>query len=208
MTYFFTLSKATAFREVAFTGGVATMDSSSIVIWSQVAEGAGSLASVLISGLIAIFVYKYTRNKDRLDFLLNRWSSQQEININQLNDDRNLEAFEKIVYGDSFKTSITEARKRFHLFLIINGVQNNFFALNEGIISEGEFDSMSIPTLKLIVNQKQEVLYLLRERGYTDEFRAKVLNLLDRVTPPVPPSRPSAYHPDQTSLGDRGGSRA
>jgi hypothetical protein len=43
-----------------------------------------------VSGVIAYALYRYTKRRDRLDFLRSRWAEQQLVNLNQLGSDENL----------------------------------------------------------------------------------------------------------------------
>jgi hypothetical protein len=155
--------------------------------WSQIAQGIGAICSSAIGGGIAFALYRYTRRRDRLDFLRSRWTEQQNINIHQLESDGDIQLFEQMVYGHDFHSDPASARKRVHCFLVLNMIQHHYFAWTHGIISKAEFESYATTTLSLMHREKTLVDYLLRERGYTPEFRRTINELFGKTRPATPP---------------------
>ncbi|WP_144304728.1 hypothetical protein [Oceanidesulfovibrio indonesiensis] len=143
----------------------------------------GQIVTAMMLVFISINVHGYTKRRDRLDFFLNTWSQAQDNNLNALANDNMLRSFEEVVYGDAYKVDIDVARSFFNCFLIINRVQNFYFAYRNKIISLNEFKSMAIPTIRLLSRQKEMVTYLVNERGYSDDFVKVFLALLNDSEP-------------------------
>jgi hypothetical protein len=159
------------------------------VIASQIAQGVGSILTVLITIYVAILVQTYTKRKDRLEIIRHKWSEQQEINMKMLSDRENLIAFEKLVYGADHEPDEAQSRDFFLLFLMLNGLQHFFFTYKHGLISYGDLVNYAYPTAKLLKNQSDTVHYLLRERGYSEEFSSFMRRLIADASPPKPLER-------------------
>jgi hypothetical protein len=168
------------------------MDPSDWLWWSQIAQGVGAIGSATVSGGIAIALYIYTRRRDKLDFLRSRWAEQQNINIHQLETDGDIELFEKMVYGQDFQSDAESARRRVQVFLILNMIQHHYFARTHRIITKSEFKNYAITSLGLLHREQNLVDYLLRERGYSPEFR-RTINGLFKETKPAEPPDPNVH---------------
>lgn len=155
---------------------------------SEIAQGLGSILSVFLAGWAAFIVQRYTRRKDRLDYLNHRWSIQQDINLQNVSDPKIALNFEKLVYGSHSSVTEQEARTYFTFFLILNLVQNDWFAFREGMISRKEWDDYGFATLNLVARHASTIRYLVRHRGYSAEFADEVIKILERAAP-IPPSQ-------------------
>jgi hypothetical protein len=154
-------------------------------------QSVGAVLSVVFTAAISYILWTYTNKKDRLDFLISRWNQQQEANLQTLSSESDLIAFEKLVYGTDHEVDIDEARLYTHLFIVLNFLQNNWFAKELGIITADEFRKYSLPTLSLISNNKETIIYLLKERGYQKEFLEEIERLLPQTSAPKPVAGPS-----------------
>jgi hypothetical protein len=166
------------------------MDQQHWLFWAQIAQGVGAVGSFVVSGFIAVLIYKYTQRRDRLDFLLRRWSDQQALNLAEISSDDNLRSFEEIVYGKTERFDVKRARKRYHLFTVLNMVQSQYFAMEHKVITKADFENYARPSLTLLVRERDEVIYLLTQRGYGLAFREAVTSLLEGLDPPEPNDKP------------------
>jgi hypothetical protein len=156
---------------------------------SQIAQGVGSILTVFITLYVAIAVQTYTKRKDRLEIIRHKWSEQQAINMEMLSAKENLIAFEKMVYGPDHKPDEEQSRNFFLLFLMLNGLQHFFSTYKNGLISYGDLVNYAYPTAKLLKNQSDTVDYLLRERGYSEEFSSFMKHLIADACPANPLER-------------------
>jgi len=152
--------------------------------WFQLAA---SLLTVTFTALISLFLWRYTHRKDKLDLLVSRWNKQQEFNFHILNSDNAIVDFEKLVYGSERKVDVKEAKRYTYLFVILNFIQTNWLAMKLGILTKKEYKEQAIPTLSLVARNKEVIVYLLNERGYSKEFMREIELLLKEATPPKPP---------------------
>lgn len=61
------------------------------------------------------------------------------------------------------------------------------FAITQRTSSKKEYKEQAIPTLSLVARNKEVIVYLLNERGYSKEFMREIELLLKEATPPKPP---------------------
>lgn len=155
---------------------------------AEILEGFGSFLTVLVTIYIALLVQNYTAKRDRLDVVRRKWEEVQTVNIAVLSHEENIAAFEQIVYGDDFKPNNRTSRKYFFLFIMINGMQHLFFAYKNGIISKQELLYHAKPTASLLKRQESLIVYLLNERGYSDDFAVFVKRILAQAHPSEPPN--------------------
>jgi hypothetical protein len=153
---------------------------------STIAQGIGSILSVALAWWAAAKVYEYTKRKDRLDFLNQKWSIQQDINLQTLGNRDLAVDFEKIVYGDHQPVDEDVARRHFTLFLMLNLVQSDWFAYRENMITLDEFRQFALAKLNLLARQAEMVRYLVDSRGYPTDFAEEVKALMKRTTPIAP----------------------
>src|ERR1700733_4116018 len=130
------------------------MNPTNWLFWAQIAQGVGAMGSMIISGIIAFALYRYTQRRDRLDFLRSRWTEQQLVNLHQLESEDNLSTFEHMVYGEAYGFDPKRAKEFFQVFLIINQIQHHWFAKKHKIIDDTEFRRYAIPTLSLLHRKK------------------------------------------------------
>lgn len=57
----------------------------------------GQFIAALIAGLVAIYVYIYTRRRDKLEFFYTIWNKQQDVNLQCLVNEEALRAREGLV---------------------------------------------------------------------------------------------------------------
>jgi len=146
-------------------------------------SGLGQAVTAIMLVYLAIVVHKYTKKRDKLDFFFNSWEQAQEINVCTLSDEKSLIAFEKIVYGQDYEVNAERARKFFCYFLIINRIQNYYFAKSNKIITQSEFDAMVLPTIRLICRDKDMLTFLINNRGYCPDFIKLFTKLLENSEP-------------------------
>lgn len=79
-----------------------------LVNLSQIAQGIGSILTVLITIYVAFLVQAYTRKKDKLQVIIQKWTELQTINLAILANDKNMIAMEKIIYGDEFEPDLEQ----------------------------------------------------------------------------------------------------
>ncbi len=157
------------------------------LFWAQVAQGFGSMLSVLVALYVALLLHGYTRRRDRLEFMRQRWHEQQEINLALTRDMELLKMAEFITYGRELPGSPKLSKKFYYLFLIINQIHHLYLSYQFGIYSRREFRRYSLPTVSLIAKETPTIKYLLAERGYSEEFEREMLLLLRDATPPTLP---------------------
>lgn len=150
------------------------------------------MLSAIVGAWIAYNLYAYTKRRDKTELFRSMWESQQELNLLLLVNDEEQGIFEGLVYGDDGALDIKTAKIYTLLFLIINRIQNYYFAWKNGIFRRSEFRKYAIATLSLVHNQRDTINYLLDERGYTSDFAAEVRHLLRSTHPPAPPTKPAA----------------
>ncbi|MGF1456874.1 MAG: hypothetical protein ACFB6R_16015 [Alphaproteobacteria bacterium] len=147
-----------------------------------------SIATVISSAVllfIAFTVHRYTKRKDKVNLLYQQWSYQQQINMIRITNDKSLEFFEKIVYGDDVEIDIDQSRRFHELFLVINRIHHLWLSKYYGVLNKKEFAFFASPTIKLIKRQEKLISYLLLERGYPPQFRDEFLDLMEKVDPPA-----------------------
>jgi hypothetical protein len=159
-----------------------------LLFWAQIAQGFGALLSVLVALYIAMQVHNYTRRRDKLEFMRQRWHEQQTINLAVLSNPELIKVAETITYGYALDGPKDLSKKFYYLFLMINQIHHHYLAYSFGIYSLREFRRFSLPTLSLIAREAETIEYLLTERGYLEDFRQEVLSLLKKATPPAQPS--------------------
>lgn len=157
------------------------------LFWAQTAQGFGALLSVLVAIYVALQVHNYTRRRDKLEFMRQRWHEQQTVNLALLSDPDLLKMAETITYGHEFGQVTYLPKKFYYLFLIINQIHHHYLAYLFGIYSLKEFRKFSLPTLSLIAREAKTIEYLVTERGYAEDFRKEVIFLLAKATPPAAP---------------------
>lgn len=153
---------------------------------SDIVQGVSSVLSLILTAVITLLIQQYTKRKDRLDYLSHKWAIQQDINLQTIGDPNIALKFEQMVYGDSAELDEGTAHRHFALFLIINLVQSDWFALQQRMISPEEFEQSSLATLGLIVRRRETIEYLLEHRNYPKGFADAVKRLLLKATPPPP----------------------
>ena len=154
--------------------------------WSSIAQGVGGIGSVFASTAVAVIVYRYTNRKDRFEYLSKRWQSQQDLNIAALQDSNLLIASEKLIYGENYTVDIDRARKYFYIFTILNMILQIYIGFKLKIIPIDEYNAHCRTTVRLLKNEESLVIYLLKERGYSEDFSNEVRSLLKEATAPHP----------------------
>ena len=152
---------------------------------SDVAQAVSSGLSLALTAWIAWRVHRYTKRKDRLDFLGHKWSIQQDINLNSAGDARLALDFERMAYGDDVALDEASARRHFALFLQLNLVQSDWFAYQEDIITLDEFRRYAVTKLNIVARQRRAIEYLVDHRGYSAEFAREVKAILAKAIPPA-----------------------
>jgi hypothetical protein len=169
---------------------------------SALAQGLGSILSVVITAWIAVMVRRYTKRKDHLDFLNHKWSIQQQINLDTLGRCDLALDFERMVYGDSAPVSEADASRNIALFLQINLIQSDWFAYREKMISLEEFNSYTLSKLNMLVRQRPLIEYLLEHRGYHRDFADHVKTLIKEARP-LPAFPAAAVDPAKSEYAER-----
>jgi len=159
--------------------------------WAAIAQGVGSIGSLLVLGYISVRVHQHTKRRDKTDFIFRRWQEQQNINMLYAEHPDLQEVQEKIVYGDDHVYERKRAMKYTALFLRINQAHYYYLAYKFKVISHAEFIQNALPTVKIMCRERETIKYLLEQRGYEDRFRAEMMNILDMVTPPIPQTSPA-----------------
>jgi hypothetical protein len=158
------------------------------LFWAQLAQGFGSMLSVLVALYVAMLLHNYSRRRDRLEFMRQRWHEQQQINLALTSDMELLKIAEFITYGRELRDTPKLSKKFYYLFLIINQIHHHYLSYQFGIYSRKEFRRYSLPTVSLIVREAPTIMYLVAERGYSVEFEREMLLLLKDATPPAQPA--------------------
>jgi hypothetical protein len=103
------------------------------LFWAQVAQGFGAMLSVLVALYVALLLHNYTRRRDRLEFMRQRWHEQQEINLALTRDTELLKLAEFITYGRELADSPKLSKKFYYLFLIINQIHHLYLSYQFGM---------------------------------------------------------------------------
>lgn len=150
---------------------------------SDIILAGGQLFVAGTVGLVSLYVYFYNRRRDKLQFFFNNWNKQQDINLHCMGNEKTLMTVEGLIYGDEKNIDIEEARAFTFAFLHLNKIQNNYEAMKQRIISKKEYLEMSIPTLTLFARQKEFIIYLVSQRGYSPKFRDSIIEMISGTSP-------------------------
>lgn len=66
---------------------------------------------------------------------------------------------------------------------MLNQVQLLYIAYKHGVLDKEEFEDSAMQTIKLLKRNQEIAEYLLKERGYSINFRSATMPLFDRATP-------------------------
>ena len=148
------------------------------LFWAEIAQGVGSLLSVVVLGWLTAKVYQHTTMRDKLDFIFRYWQGTQAVNIACLNDPALQERIEQLIYGKCFRSDIETAKKYSVLFIVINQLQFYYLAYKCRVLSYKELRDNVLPPLRMFSREAETITYLLEQRGYPRDFRTEIVNML------------------------------
>lgn len=136
---------------------------------------------------VSMYVFRWSRRKDKNDLVRSPWADAQSINIATISKLEIAGVIERAIYGKDPEDEEQRIIVDYFLFLYLNTIKADWLCLNYNLLSRSRYLFNSQGSLNLISGQKERVMYLVAHRGYSDEFALEIFKRLDDEKTTAPP---------------------